>query len=59
MSFIEGKNVKKVEGVAAKVVDGSDELLEGDDNELKEIRTDATGHESIYAEGAKRKSVHR
>ena len=54
VSFIEGKNVKKVEGVAPNEGNDGERLLEGEENELKEVRTEATGHQSVHVgEGAK------
>lgn len=43
MSFKEGKKVKKVEGVVRKDTQGGDEL--------REVRTNATGHESVHLGG--------
>lgn len=44
VSFLEGKRVKKVEGVAPK------ESESKDGEELREVRTNATGHESVHLE---------
>lgn len=55
MSYVEGRRIKKVEGVPNKVQEQNSDATE-DGNELKEVKTEATGHESVHLSEEKGKS---
>jgi hypothetical protein len=48
VSFIEGKHVKRVEGVWPKEVENGQDVKTKDGYELSAVRTDGTGHESVH-----------
>jgi hypothetical protein len=55
VSYIEGRRIKKIEGVPPKPHDQGSDGLGG--SELKEVKTGGTGHESVHlAKGEKEKN---
>ena len=57
VSFIEGKHVKKVEGVPPKEGEGADGAADRVKIELQQVRTGGTGHRSIDVDDARAKGI--